>query len=202
MSKDDAMAVKTRKPPSSTERVTVRNSIVASDASALKIGTETRALMRQITFESCDVFDSDRGIILYARDGGPIENVTWRNIRMLMKDWPHETGGAPFQFLITKRSGITSVRNCLVENIATSAVAPSAFAGLAEAPLDGLRLRNITLNIGLPRYNMYQPYLFNVSDHVDVHVDGLFVNWQGHRDRWGGLCKGQGLRINQLVEVE
>ncbi|MBN2315991.1 MAG: hypothetical protein JXM79_18840 [Sedimentisphaerales bacterium] len=202
MSKDDAIAVKTRKPPFSTERVTVRNSIVASDASALKIGTETRALMRDITFERCDVFDSDRGIILYARDGGPIENVTWRNIRMLMLDWPHETGGAPFQFLITKRDGFTSVRNCLVENITTSAVAPSAFAGLAEAPLDGLRLRNITLNIELPRYNGSQPDIFNISDHVDVLVEGLVVNWQGHRDQWGDLCKGDGLKINQLMEVE
>jgi len=202
ISKDDSIAVKTRKPPATTEHVTARNCIVASDASALKIGTETRSPMRDITFESCDVFDSDRGIILYARDGGPIENVTWRNIRMLMIDWPHETGGAPFQFLITNRGGFTSVRNCLVENVATSAVAPSAFAGLAEAPLDGLRLRNIKLNVGWPRYNRPQPCLFNVSNHVDVPLDGLILNWQSHRDQWGGLCKGQGLKIRQLLEVE
>ena len=202
LAKDDAVAVKTRKPPASTERVTVRNSIVASDASALKIGTETRALMRDITFENCDVFDSDRGIILYARDGGPIENVTWRNIRMFMLDWPHETGGAPFQFLITKRGGLTPVRNCVVENITTSVVAPSSFAGLPEAPLYGLKLRNITLKVEEPRNGKSQPYLFNVGDQVEVSVDGLFVDWQGHRDKWSSLCTDKGLKINRLVEIK
>jgi hypothetical protein len=105
LAKDDAIVIKTRKPPATTERVTVCHCIVASDASALKIGTETRALVRDVIFEDCEVFDSDRGIIMYARDGGPIEDVTWRNIRMHLIHWPHETGGAPFQFLITKRGG-------------------------------------------------------------------------------------------------
>lgn len=202
MSKDDSIAVKTCKPPAATERITICNCIVASDGSALKIGTETRALMRDIRFENWDVFDSDRGIIMYARDGGPIENVTWRNIRMSMTDWPHETGGAPLEFFITKRGGLTAVGNCLVENIVASAVAPSGFAGLADAPLDGLRLRNITLNVRPPRDSTSGPYLFSVNEHVDVRVDDLVVNWQGHREQWGGLCRAKGLKINRLVEFE
>jgi hypothetical protein len=139
---------------------------------------------------------------MYARDGGPIENVTWRNIRMFMIDWPHETGGAPLEFFITKRGGLTRVRNCLVENIVASATAPSGLAGLAQAPLDGLRLRNITLNVRSPRDSTSGPYLFSVNDHVDVRVDDLVVNWQDQREQWGGLCRGKGLKINHLVECE
>jgi hypothetical protein len=203
MSKDDSIAIKTRKPPATTQRITVRNCIVASDASALKIGTETRALMRDITFESCDVFDSDRGIIMYARDGGPIESVTWRDIRMFMIDWPHETGGAPFQFLITERGGLTPVRNCLVENVHTTAVAPSGFAGLPNAPMDGLRLKNVTVYAESPRQNISsRPYLFKANDHVDVGIEGLLVNWQGHMDLWGGVSKNPTLIIEKLEQIE
>lgn len=214
-SKDDAVAVKTREPPLSAERVTIRSSIVASDASALKIGTETRALMRDITFENCDVFDSDRGIIMYARDGGPIENIVWRNIRLFMICWPHETGGAPLQFFITKRRGPTPVRNALVEHINANMIVPCGFAGLREAPLNDLTLRDVTLRVDspgggasyfrgnldqfVPRFKKEQvaehPDLFKVGNHVDVTVDGLTIDWQGNRQKWGQVVSGTGLRI-------
>lgn len=220
--KDDAVAVKTRKPPKPTERVVIRNSIVASDASALKIGTETRALMRDITFENCDVFDSDRGLILYARDGGPIQNVTWRNIRLFMIDWPHETGGAPIQLFITRRHGLTPVRNLVIDHINANVISPIGLAALAAAPLQGARLANVTLRVDpprgsasyfrgnidayTPRFNQEhvgeRPYVFKVGNHVKTTVDGLTIDWQGNRAHWAGLFPrgGEGLSVDNLIQ--
>jgi hypothetical protein len=154
--------------------------------------------MRDITFERCDVFDSDRGIILYARDGGPIENVTWRDIRLFMIDWPHETGGAPMQFEITERAGLTPVRNCSVENITANAVVPCRFGGVRGAPLDGLRLRNITLRASRPREAGW--HLLDVKSSVDVPIDGLTVEWGSNRDLWAGVVSGSGLKIRDPGE--
>lgn len=65
---DDAIAVKTRFAEYPTENIIVRDSIVSSVKSALKIGTETRALVQNVRFESIDVFDGERGIVLYGSD--------------------------------------------------------------------------------------------------------------------------------------
>ena len=221
--KDDAVAVKTRKPPKPTERIAIRNSIVASDASALKIGTETNAPMKDILFENCDVFDSDRGLILYARDGGPVENVTWRNIRLFMIHWPHETGGAPIQLFITRRNGLTPVRNLTIEHIIANVIVPCGLAGLADAPLNGVTLRNLVLRMDVPpegRASYFQgnedayaptfhpsqaaggPDVFKVGDHVDVSIEGLIIDWQGNRHLWNGISGGSpGLRITKLIQV-
>jgi hypothetical protein len=222
-SKDDAVAVKTRRPPFTAERIVIRNSIVASDASALKIGTETRTLMRDITFENCDVFDSDRGLILYARDGGPIENVTWRNIRLFMVHWPDETGGTPLQFFITKREGATAVHNVLVEHINANMIVPCGFAGLEDAKLTGLKLHDITLRIDKPvvgdsyfrgNRDAFEPdlgenrisnrlELFKVGNFVDITIDGLTVNWEGNRPLWNGIAsEASGLKIRNFREIE
>lgn len=200
MAKDDAIVVKTRKPQASTEGVVVRDCIVASDASALKIGTETRALIRDVTFENCDVFDSDRGIIMYARDGGPIENVTWRNIHMQMLNWPHETGGAPFQFVTTKRDGVTPVRSILVQDVTTEALVPSEFAGLEQAPLDGLTMRDITVRAVNP-IESGQP-LFRLLRFTGFCVDGLTVQWNGHRDLWGGVFGPGRVKLLRMREED
>ena len=109
---DDSVAVKNRFPPQSTQRVATRRAIVSSTKSALKIGTETRDLMKDITFEDCEVYDGERGIVLYARDGGPIEDITWRNIRMFMINWTDEpASGMSFHLTIEDREGPTPVGN-------------------------------------------------------------------------------------------
>ena len=221
MAKDDAVAVKTRKPPKATERVTVRNSIVASDASALKIGTETNSLIRDILFENCDVFDSDRGLVLYARDGGPIENVVWRNIRLFMIHWPHETGGTPIQLFITQRHGLTPVRNLVIEHINANVIVPCGLAGLPDAPLSSVLLRSVTLRMDAPRggdsffrgnADAYSPKfiesqiaprpdVFKTGKYLDIELDGLTIDWQGNRPLWNRICNDStGFHISNLMQ--
>jgi hypothetical protein len=201
LAKDDAIVVKTRTPGAATERVTVRHSIVASDASALKVGTETRAPIRGVLFEDCDVFDSDRGLVIYARDGGPIEDVTWRDIRMSVIHWPHETGGSPFVFDITRREGLSRIRNCRVENIVTNQVVPSILKGPNECPLDGLAFRNIAIHVESPpptrKRSKSKTPLFDVSGAVNISMNGLSIDWQGHERAWSGIVLEPGFGSKQ-----
>jgi len=196
---DDAVAIKVRKRGYSTERVAIRNSIMASKASALKVGTETRGPIRDITFENCEVFDSDRGIILYARDGGPVENVTWRDIRLSMIYWPTEDGGSPIQLVIKNRDESsptpTPVRDCAIENVVAFPTQACEFRGLADTPLKGVELKNITFNVLPPGEN--RPPLIRSYDHVALTIQGLEVNWQGHRHLWKGLLSGSGVIVEK-----
>lgn len=201
---DDAVAVKNRYPKEddgrTTERIVVRNAIVSSTKSALKIGTETRGPMRDIKFENCDVYDGERGIVMYARDGGPIERALWRNVRLFMTDWTEESNsGKVFHLIKDKRDGITPVRDCVIENITANFIYRSECAGLAESTLDGIRMKNITIDVDRPREG--RPYLFEAGKHVDMTIDGLTVNWRGNRRRWAGVVSGTGLTIEGLKEV-
>ena len=179
---DDAIAVKTRSEKASdiTENVTFKNSIVSSIKSSLKIGTETRAAIRNVRFENCDVFDGERGIVLYARDGGPIEDVTWKNIRMFMIDWPGESNsGAAFDLAIEKRKAPTPVKNVVIENITTNTIYRNILEGLPEANLDGVIFRNVMINVDKPKHG--KPYLFQSNQFVAIQADNLVINWNGNK---------------------
>jgi hypothetical protein len=198
VSGDDAIAVKNRYPREAgggtTERVVFRNSIVSSTKSALKVGTETRGPIRDVRFEDCDVFDGERGVVLYARDGGPIERVVWRNLRLYMKHWPQEKeSGAVFHLTIERRDGATPVRECLIENVSANWIYRSQFAGLPDAPLDGVTLRHITAKVEAPKAG--KPFLFECVAHVRVPLEDFKIDWQGNEANWGGVVKGDGLVI-------
>lgn len=116
---DDGFAVKSKRG-TPTEHVMMRNCIVFSAASALKIGTENYdEYIRDITWDNCETVDSDRGCILYTNESGaaPISDITWRNIRVFTFDWENETGGAAFQFENEKENAGGDITNVRLQNI-------------------------------------------------------------------------------------
>lgn len=77
---DDCFAVKTSgtfgilQP---VRNVVVKNAVCYTKKSALKVGTETRAALSDITFEQNDVVHADRAIALYMVDGSVMENIKY-----------------------------------------------------------------------------------------------------------------------------
>jgi hypothetical protein len=204
VSGDDAVAVKNRFPDAAdgqtTERVRVRDTIVSSMKSALKIGTETRGPIRDVTFENCDVYDGERGVVLYARDGGPIERAIWRNLRLFMTNWPKEKeSGTVFHLNIERRERPTPVRDCLIENVSANWVYRSEFAGLPDAPLDGISMRNITARVDPPKSG--KPSLFESRGNVRMPIEGLSIDWQGNESKWAGVVSGTGLRVSDVRSI-
>ncbi len=79
-SNDDSIAVKlrygTRRDVSG---IVFRDNVCWSVKSALKIGSEVyEKKLSNVRFENNDVIRADRGIVVYAYDGGTVENVLWR----------------------------------------------------------------------------------------------------------------------------
>jgi hypothetical protein len=201
VSGDDAVAVKNRFPDAAdgktTERVTVRNTIACSMKSALKIGTETRGPIRDVVFDHCDIYDGERGVVLYARDGGPVERAIWRNLRLFMMNWPREKeSGTVFHLNIERRERPTPVRECLIENVTANWVYRSEFAGLPDAALDGITLRNITARVDLPKSG--KPWLFEARSNVRLPIEGLTLDWQGNEEKWAGVVGGTGVTSSNV----
>ncbi|KAH8054044.1 metallo-sulfur cluster assembly [Aureococcus anophagefferens] len=120
---DDAVAVKTTVAGSPAENVAVANSIVSTRKSAFKLGTESLSNFTRVSFATSDVFDSGRGLVIYAKDGGAFDDVAFEDLRLLdFYDYAGEPS-APVDFELEHRSGYSAVRGVRVER-----VSPRAFA--------------------------------------------------------------------------
>jgi len=73
------------------EAITVTNCTIVSSSAALKIGTETVGMIRDVVFSNCVIRGSHRGVAIVMRDEGSIENVLVENLvietRLLHPDW-------------------------------------------------------------------------------------------------------------------
>ena len=82
---DDAIVIKTAEPVTklygSCENIVVSNCILSSRDSAVKIGTETHGDIRNITIGDCIIRDCSRGIGIWVRDGGTIEDIRLHHLR-------------------------------------------------------------------------------------------------------------------------
>lgn len=82
-SNDDSIAVKLRYGTRrDVSNIVFRDNVCWSVKSALKIGSEVyEKSLSNVRFENNDVIRADRGIVVYAYDGGTVEDVLWQGNR-------------------------------------------------------------------------------------------------------------------------
>lgn len=149
---DDSFCVKTTnwygvKRP--TQRIEIRDSMVMSLCTPLKLGTESASDISDVLFENIDVVHSARGIGLWMRDGAQYSNVTFRNIRMDVTEYERDSSsGEPFRICIQNRlNGGGHIRNVLLENIQVTAPYRAIITGRDACVLNDITFRNIDWRI-------------------------------------------------------
>jgi hypothetical protein len=133
---DDAVAVKStnrRGKFGDVYDITIRNNIMLTMKSALKVGTETHAAeMKDILFENNQVIESDRGMALYARDGTHMHDIRFIGNRF-ERPYP-EYQQRLIDFRITERHGLSRISSILIKDnmVDQRWTQPSRISGLAE----------------------------------------------------------------------
>ena len=196
LSSDDAVAVKATTAGSPTARVLVSNAVLVTKKSALKVGTESLSAFSNVTFDGIEILLADRAIVLYARDGGAISDVTWSNVRVSSwYPWKGETErGRLIDFEVSERSGLSQLNNIVVDTVrAPPLYTSSRLKGTKGAPLQGVSFRNVNVVAGVPRKAGL--YLFHCGGNVDDIIanatsDALVVEWGAHKSAWKGLQGG------------
>ena len=115
---DDAIVLKTWKNGQPCEDITVTNCTLETLCAALKLGTESYADYRRITFSNCAVRAASRLFAIYVRDGGTVEDVSVSNIVGSTK--APLVLNRPIQMMITKRnenSKLGQIRNVMIDQI-------------------------------------------------------------------------------------
>lgn len=147
---DDAVAVKSTNRGGRFEDVfdiIVRDNIMLTQKSALKVGTETHAAeMHDILFADNQVIESDRGMALYARDGTHMHNIRFvgNHFEQPFQDYQQKL----IHFRISERHGRSRISNVLVKDnvVHEQWMLPSQITGLdAEHGIEDVVFDNLVV---------------------------------------------------------
>ncbi len=114
----------------------------------LKFGTESNGGFKNITISNIN-FVHCRGLALETVDGGNLEDVTISNLTM------RDVGNSPIFIRLGKRqrapagTPIAKIRRVIIDNVVVSDASSdyaSIIAGLAESPIEDVRLSNIRIH--------------------------------------------------------
>lgn len=83
------------------ENIRVRNCFIESHSCALKIGTESFSPFRKISFENIIIEGSNRGLGIFSRDGGLVDDVRFAGIRLECRETPAGFWGSGEAITIT-----------------------------------------------------------------------------------------------------
>ena len=168
-SEDDSIVIKANQPDADVRNVRVRNCRLSTNSSFIKFGTETKGSFKDVVIENCelecrtpiyarsthlnvpgvkDTKNGISGIEVSMVDGGRLEDVTIRDIRM------GDGVNTPMMVRLGARNepadgGNTYLRNVLIENVRMTKPATSfqacPVAGLPNLPVENITFRNIEL---------------------------------------------------------
>jgi hypothetical protein len=148
---DDAIVLKScsARP---CQHVVVSGCVLRSTCNALKMGTESNGGFQNVVLTGCAIYDTRlAGVALEIVDGGAMDRIVVSDLTM--------TGvGAPIFLRLGNRArpfqegmetpGIGSMKNITISNIEATGANPTgcALAGLPEARIENVTLRNIRLS--------------------------------------------------------
>ncbi|NLS07561.1 glycoside hydrolase family 28 protein [Rhizobium sp. P32RR-XVIII] len=152
---DDGICLKTSRSEKGIgrcERIEVSNCTIESNSCALKIGTESFGDIRDVRFMRSKVRDSNRGLGIFSRDGGIIENVVFSDIELDCHETPDGFWGSGEPLTITqldRRPELPAgvVRNVSVENISGRCHGPLNLFAERSGGITGIVLCNVQLTM-------------------------------------------------------
>ena len=135
------------------ENITVTNCTLISTSAAIKFGSESEALFRNILVENCVISRSNRGISLQLRDKGSIENVAFHNLAIETRLFKREMfwGQAePIAITVLPRktgTAVGTVRNVRFRDIFCTGENGILLYGDKPGSISGITFENVRLEL-------------------------------------------------------
>lgn len=145
-STDDTSLVCTR-DQRPAERILIRNCLFRSLGAAMKIGSLTEAPIRDVTFERCEAFATDRGISIETRNRvAAIQRIRWTDLVVDLARYKEESSGMLLDVRTVEGGRGFELRDCVIENVRANPLRPSRISAGDGPPLSGLVLRHLELH--------------------------------------------------------
>lgn len=164
---DDAIVVKATRQnedfgPSANIRV--RDCVLETQDSGVKIGTETTQDIYNVKFERCEIKTSCRGLTIQLRDEGNVRNIEFSNITFVSRyhSAPWWGRGEAISFTAiprTPQSKIGVIENVLVKNVRGRAENSVRINGTQESRIRNVKFENV--DITFDRWTSYPGGVFD-----------------------------------------
>ena len=164
---DDAIVVKTTRQTTDygpSANIVVKDCVLETQDSGVKIGTETTSDIHNIRFERCKIRSGCRGFTIQLRDEGSVYNVYFRDLKFVASYYsnPWWGRGEAISFTAIPRTAQTQlgpIHDVMVQNVTGRAENSVRVNGTAES-----RIRNVTFEqvaITLDRWTKYPGGLYD-----------------------------------------
>ncbi len=164
---DDAIVIKTTRQavdygPSS--HITVRDCVIETQDSGLKIGTETTQDIDHIRFEHCEIRSSNRGFTIQLRDEGNVHHIEFEDITFVSRYFAAPWWGRGEAISLTAlprgpQTRLGSLHHVRIRNVTGRAENSARICGVPSSRVRNVRLRNVALT--LDRWTAYPGGLFD-----------------------------------------
>lgn len=174
------------------ENAVVSNCIVQSSSTALKIGSESHGVIRNIKFNNCIVRNTNRAITIFCRDGNLVSDITYSNIEVECRRYSVSWWGSAelFRLLTSKRRADTpcgTIRNVTMKDIHAKVEGSSwirGFEGMQN--IENIRIENVAMEIW-PESAIDKRAREGISieNAKNVEIDNLKIEWIGEKQpKW------------------
>ncbi len=178
---DDAVVIKATRQnhdygPSSN--ITVKDCILETQDSGVKIGTETTQDIHDIRFERCEIRTSCRGLTIQLRDEGSVYNVDFNGIKFKSQYhsdpwWGRGEAISLTAIPRTPQTKVGSIHDVRIRNISGLAENSIRISGTKESRINNVTMENVAVTIN--RWTRYNGGLFDnrpTSAYPDIEPHG------------------------------
>ncbi|SNT44125.1 Glycosyl hydrolases family 28 [Granulicella rosea] len=153
---DDSIVIKTSEQKEDygpSRNITVKDCVVSSRDSGLKVGTETFGDISKILFERCKVLSAGRGPTITHRQPGNIEDIEFRDIEIVAAEhhaarwWGWGEAISITAWPRTADGKVGSLRNIRLRNIHGRAENSVRIDGQKDQPIEDVLLEKIDITI-------------------------------------------------------
>lgn len=164
---DDAIVVKATRQGADygpSANITVKDCVLETQDSGVKIGTETTQDIHDIRFERCEIRSSCRGLTIQLRDEGNVYNVDFRDIKFVSRYHSDPWWGRGEAISLTAiprnpQTKVGTIRDVRIQNVSGRAENSVRVNGTRESRIRNVSLENVSVT--LDRWTEYRGGLFD-----------------------------------------
>jgi hypothetical protein len=177
---DDCIVIKTSRQTNDygpSANITVRDCVLETQDSGLKIGTETTSDIHDILFERCQILTGSRGLTIQLRDEASVYRVKFADIRVNSRFysdpwWGRGESISLTAFPRTPDTKVGAIHDITLQNITCHAENSARIQGTAANPVRDVLFDGV--DITLSRWTKYPGGLFDnrptkVSEPIEMH---------------------------------
>jgi polygalacturonase len=164
---DDAIVVKATRQTQDygpCANIVVRDCVLETQDSGVKIGTETTADIHDVVFERCKIIRSSRGLTIQLRDEGNVYNIDFRDIKFVARYYGDPWWGRGEAISLTAIQRTNTTKLGMIHDVRIKHVSGRAENSVRICGSSASRIRDVLLedvSVTLDRWTSYPGGLFD-----------------------------------------